>query len=706
MADATATFKDIAELFEVDLGESLTARTESLSTFRELGPPDLCHVRDIGSYHFVSGVDASSSASLAAYINSLTYAIEGSNTWFSNTPVWKVRNGCYCCFNAFSRVDFRVDVKIPGGVVAYVVDLRGERHEATAEMWQETYVSALLRAILYSDDPTHALDAYRKLDPITSPEGELRFLAAAEALFLKGWQVGSDPEIQVASVATNHLTAGLLKYFGTSGRYQQAANLFEKLVVREPEVSSLLARAYLGMHEEVKALQIMSTALRTLPGPSSYTLLHAQCDFLREKGRSDWALKLARQAVNAAPSEFVTWEKLTEVYVELRMFESALLTLNSCPMFTFNGRDAHRQLTPARVHLPFHRSIGEILPDRVKTEDDEADPALQRLPAPGLRGTWARAYALLTRLVAQIGWDELLKTRSAVFVMEEEYRMQKAQGDIASHARTESDVSISVNGNGNANASENGIPTIRISTESDRDEGKEAKDGEAAVKAAAVDALERPVQAATEDEGQEIDHDAPPKKEPPSPAQQEPFSFSNKRLCERWLDNLFMVLYEDLRVWTIFRAEVAHFKTQHVAYRKTGLEWEILGDLGTRLHHKEEAKEAYQRCLDTPRYSVKPWNKLMEMYADEGDIQRCIQTAIRVAAYQYAEYTEMTYPTQIAKCFFKLGQVHGHAKISYTLLSMGLPEPILKIMDSYLQYGKTFKVEEEMQAPSAPARST
>ncbi|KAJ7484370.1 Chs5p-Arf1p-binding proteins-domain-containing protein [Mycena latifolia] len=683
MAEATATFKDIPELFEVDLGESLTARTESLSTFRELGPPDLCHVvkstgkagqRDLGSYHFVSGVDASSSASLAAYINSLTYAIEDSNAWFSKTPVWKVRNGCYCCFNAFARVDFRVDVKIPGGVNAYVVDLRGERHEATPDMWQETFVSALLRAILYSDDPAHALDAYRKLDPITSPEGELRFLAAAEALFLKGWQVGSDPEIQVASVTTNHLTAGLLKYFGASGRYQQAANLFEKIAVREPEVNSLLARAYLGMHEEVKALQIMSMALRNAPGPASYTLLHAQCDFLREKGRSDWALKLARQAVNAAPSEFVTWEKLTEVYVELGMFESALLTLNSCPMFTFNGRDAHRALTPARVHLPFHRSIGEILPDRVKTEDDEADPALQRLPAPGLRGTWARAYGLLTRLVAQIGWDELLKTRSAVFVMEEEYRMQKAQGDFN-------------DATAKPNASENGIPTIRISTESDREDDKGAA-------ATAADSLERPVQAAAGDDEADITHaDKDAKKEPASPLPQEPFSFSNKRLCERWLDNLFMVLYEDLRVWTIFRAEVAHFKTQHVAYRKTGLEWEILGDLGMRLHHKEEAKEAYQRCLDTPRYSVKPWSKLMEMYADEGDIQRSIQTAIRVAAYQYAEYTEMTFPTQIAQCFFKLGHVHGHAKISYTLLSMGLPEPILKIMDSYLQYGKTFKVE-------------
>lgn len=33
----------------------------------------------------------------------------------------------FSCFNAFSRLDVRVDVKIPGGVHAYVIDLRGER---------------------------------------------------------------------------------------------------------------------------------------------------------------------------------------------------------------------------------------------------------------------------------------------------------------------------------------------------------------------------------------------------------------------------------------------------------------------------------------------------------------------------------------------------------------------------------------------------
>lgn len=39
-------------------------------------------------------------------------------------------------------------------------------------------------------------------------------------------------------------------------------------------------------------------------------------------------------------------------------------------MFTFNGRDAHRALVPAKVHLPFQRQIGDILPEKTKSEDD------------------------------------------------------------------------------------------------------------------------------------------------------------------------------------------------------------------------------------------------------------------------------------------------------------------------------------------------
>ena len=285
--------------------------------------------------------------------------------------------------------------------------------------------------------------------------------------------------------------------------------------------------------------------------------------------------------------------------------------------------------------------------------------------------------------------------------MEEEYRMQKSQGDLhsatgsgygfGSQGDGQGDVlihedgtvvrlgALDTSGRGGADddastravhspqesgASEgpfsasNSIPIIKVSSESDieRELAAAAANGEEVVSkengenghGVTSPALERPeVAAAVDQEAAET-----------SSGGQDAFSFTNKRLCERWLDNLFMVLYEvrpltghwvsslttlqDLRVWTIFRAEVAHFKTQHVAYRKTGLEWEILGDLALRLHHKEEAKEAYQRCLDASRYAQKPWAKLLEMYAEEGDITRTIQTAIRVAAYQYADYTEMT----------------------------------------------------------------
>ena len=41
MGDA---FVSQPEFFEVDVNEGLQSRTETLASFRELGPPDLCHV--------------------------------------------------------------------------------------------------------------------------------------------------------------------------------------------------------------------------------------------------------------------------------------------------------------------------------------------------------------------------------------------------------------------------------------------------------------------------------------------------------------------------------------------------------------------------------------------------------------------------------------------------------------------------------------
>ncbi|CAG8619896.1 11615_t:CDS:10 [Funneliformis caledonium] len=770
------TLKDVPEFFETQLDESLAARTESLGSFRELGPPDLCHVtkanakpgvKEVGSYHYVSGVDASSSATLAAYLNSLTYALEDNHAWFTKSSAWRIRSGVYCCFNAFSRVDVRVEVKIPGGVESYIVDLRGEKHDATSDIWQETYISALLRSILYSDDVNYRLAGFRKLDPIPNVEAEAHFLEAAEQLFFKGWQLGSDPEIQVATVVSNHLTAGIMKYFSENFRYERALMSLNSLLLyhKDPEVASLLAQSYIGMDEEIKAVKKLYEALKK--NPMSYALLHVQADFLLSKGRTDYALKLAKQAVNCAPSEFVTWAKLTEVYIELRDYESALLTLNSCPMFTYNERDMHRMPSPAKTHLPIKQDIINAgLLDDDNGRDNEADVALLRLPAPSLRGTFAKAYSLLTSLVAKIGWDELLKCRSSVFVMEEEYRMQKAAEEERKIQNTvidlppspqEQENNTDVVANANANDvndskdSSQSVPAITISRDStvdgsedtkekkventhegDREttNGREVKDDDInekensnlnAVDERSLDSenmeevnlddeksnsnnktrtapviefkgpkLEKPLQAANEEknDNQSI-HDEQSKDV--STKKDYSFSFNNKRLCERWLDNLFMVLYEDLRVYTVWRSEVSHYKAHHMSYRKTGTEWEILGDLAARLHHKDDAKEAYQRCLEH-KFSAKAWLRLLEFYADEGDVHRALSAVVKLTVYHERWYHEIVYPTAIAHNLNKLIRSEGLSKVRYNLISMNLSPSVDKLVTRYLDFAKTFKI--------------
>ena len=114
------------------------------------------------------------------------------------------------------------------------------------------------------------------------------------------------------------------------------------------------------------------------------------------------------------------------------------------------------------------------------------------------------------------------------------------------------------------------IPTIRISTESDgeqereapvteaakeperqgasqeerkEEEGAEEDEGEDSTKVNGTTPvvhapLEKPIQAAADNSSGAEDATPVPTTTADS------FSFSNKRLCERWLDNLFMVLYE------------------------------------------------------------------------------------------------------------------------------------------------------------------
>lgn len=527
----------------------------------------------------------------------------------------------------------RVQVQIPGTVECYSIDEKGEKRVADENLWLETYLCSVLRAFSYADDGSgeaiKKIVGVRRFNPINNTEAEHRFLEASERLFFNGWQLGSEPEIQVPNLVSNHLTTGLLNYIRTSGRYASGINLFEKLRTKDPEIASLLARVYISADEEVKAVQLLHEAIQELP--MDYSLLDCQAEFLNHKGRPDLAVEIAKRSVVSAPSEFGTWARLAEIYISLEQWDLALLTINSCPMFTYQDKDAPRMPEPLKVYLP---TMPETICDEIDDSGVGADielvhPTLRKLHASSFKGTFLKAYILLTEITKKIGWDQLLKIRSQVFVMEEEYRNEKATVSLHSnHSRNASTVALrsaspspQTNGHGEAEEPESS------ETASGNDEPTSAVE--------ASENLEKPAHTVTSAEVH-AGSDEPNEMHNSGYTQ-----FRNKRLCERWLDNLFMVLYEDLRVYTIWRTEMAQYRQQQLAYKKSPEEWEILGELADRLHHSDEAVEAYQACLSM-RFSPKAMKGVLKMYEKQGEARYILNALIRLICWQYRWYSEVS----------------------------------------------------------------
>lgn len=201
-------------------------------------------------------------------------------------------------------------------------------------------------------------------------------------------------------------------------------------------------------NEEVFGVRVLYESIKL--SPMDYVMLDTQAEFLMKKAldvkhpelreeRLNMALGCADRSTVAAPSEFGTWARLAEVYVAMEDWENALTTLNSCPMFTYQDKDAPVMPEPKDFFLP---TLPETRLDEIDSEpeskySEQVHSSLLSLRAAQYKGTFKHAYSILTEMTAKIGWDQLLKIRSNVFVMEEEYRNEKQppagpQGDFTS----------------------------------------------------------------------------------------------------------------------------------------------------------------------------------------------------------------------------------------------------------------------------------
>ncbi|GEQ72186.1 hypothetical protein JCM33374_g5872 [Metschnikowia sp. JCM 33374] len=598
----------VPEAVEEYAGASVIERTSRLQSFQDLGPADLCDIQkissqsktEVGTFLYFTGIDTSNSASIAAHLQALATLITSkSQYWFGEKKHWKVPELTYCTFNAFSRVDMRVTVHIPGKFETQIVASDGKllqdklNNEHIDRLWLETFVSSMVRCLLDSDEDdankVGGLVEIRRENPFTngkaSKELLANFIGGFETLFWDGPKLGCGIDIPQPTLTSNYLVEGFLKCVQLTQHYDAALDVLYRLEAQEPSVVSLIARVLLLKDEEIKAVQAMHDGIANNSRDPELLLL--EVEFLMDKKRYDLALHLARQAVQSSPSEFKTWAALVKVYTKMGDFENALLTLNSCPMNS-NKENFHlKRIIPLKggsddLHLPFPvdvtlDEVSNLQSGSIAAEQKNLDQQLYNLPAGNLKSTFAKAYELLTDIAVKIGWEALLKHRAKVFVMEEEYRKDRTNG-----------TQVSKPAQGDGNASVEGAADV-------------AQDG--AFVTVPDDASTMAVKSPTKDVSskEETNFDIELKK---------------KRLCERWLDNLFMLLYEDLRVYTMWQAEYVHSQAQQMEYKKSTLEWEILGSIAFRLKHFKEGSVAFSNAL-RGRFSAKAQREILKYYQME-----------------------------------------------------------------------------------------
>lgn len=624
----------IPEVKEEAVGTALQERRAKIPQFLDLGPPDLVtlvkyipsssnnqanghaqehhdtardrsaepqqqavaglHSNDklkgeTGTFFYSLGVDTSDPTSIAIFLKSIADTIaEEPQAWFGKTRNFHVARISFSSWNTFRKCDVNVVVHIPGTVQTFVVDSQGEQlHLEDVRdsdlLWAETFFSGVVRSVTLMLDNREEGEVQNVVEtlivnPLTS--GQLDsvvnvFIKLFPLVYTKGPELGGPCYVTNITRTNNYLVQTLIEIVRLTRSVEACREMLQALVKEHPEAVVVLVRMLLTNDLEIDAIDLANEALLSMQqdpraAPDSdcrAELLCLQADFLlRVKQDYKLAQQIAQMAVNSSPSEFRPWYLLAESYIKLKDVENALLTLNACPMTPLKEKYALKRVAPiptsGSLHLPLpvdavYEEVSSLDPQDIQKEHQNADPALANLAASNLKSVFQLAYKLLTEIVQITGWENLLKYRSKIFVMEEEYQVS--------------------------------------TDEVDRTDKTDGTDG--------------PIKA------------IPPTSQPllengnhvSSNSKQ---SLRSKRLCERWLDNLFMLLYEDLKTYTLWQTEQLYFEAQYSKYNKLTFEWELFGLCARRLGHYPEAARAFQRGL-SQRFSAECARRLLEYCVKE-----------------------------------------------------------------------------------------
>jgi Chs5-Arf1p-binding protein BUD7/BCH1 len=149
-----------------------------------------------------------------------------------------------------------------------------------------------------------------------------------------------------------------------------------------------------------------------------------------------------------------------------------------------------------------------------------------------------------------------------------------------------------------------------------------------------------------------------------------------------------MVLYEDLRVYTIWRTQMAQYRAQSLQYKKSAEEWEILGSLAERLQHADEAVQAYRACLEQ-RFSPRALAGILRASEKDKNTRQAVEAVILLVTWQYRWYSEFS--PELLHTIRTLIEDDGAVKVRSIIQSTSKPQDVLDLTHHYAALCATFR---------------
>lgn len=589
-------------IYEKQFGESLKFRSAQLEKVMDMGPADLVHIsryhrhskQEEGEYHYCIGIDTSSLIQPFIYLQTVVLSEKSKGT--EKHP----EIGTYCCYNCFRHGDLHIRHSFPGAAAPLVqffpcdskkvmITLNTEETDLAGSIWRETYVSGLVRAILFSDSIERQLPGMCKFNPVPSTKDAKEAVNLMCSMLPKGPILGCNDITNSPTLCENYLVEALLQLLKLVQLHDLALQNIESLEENSQfDFSVLKAQILLDKGEQQNAVRLMYDVLKT--HSRNGWMLQKQAEFLLGKNRPDLALIPAMKAVECLPTEFRCWRTLIKTYILQKDFKNALLTLNSSPMYSNRKKDTYPALKPKDFNFlyPSEGKIPSVWQDCetfgcisgyggiVEFSPANQINSLSPLHAEvyeqtKLQATFKEAYNLLAIMTRQLGWTELLRIRSEIFVMDDEYnasvemeKKKELDRNLAAQRATGLELKARIDGSSSNSSTNNtsGETTSRSTSKN------------------SANSLSR---ISTR--------------------------FRKKWLSERWLDSLFLIFYENMKSVLIWENE----RRGQDEIEHSALEWELIGNECFDVHHYESGVVPFQTSLGD-RFSVFGCIRLLRYY--------------------------------------------------------------------------------------------